>query len=408
MNIEGSYDISRFAIDTRGEVQRLNAQIDLFWKQEIALYQRLGLEDGLTVLDCGCGPGYLLEKLLALYPSLHGAGIEIDDQLMAIAKKTLIDKYPKRCSIFQQSITQLEFPDNSFDFVIARLVLEHLPDPTPALEEILRVLRMDGRAVFIDNDFDLHERTWPDSPALGDLYDAYRRARRSEGGNPCIGRQLPVLMRSAGFSGVDLQLLAAHSQVVGDNAFLKAEGSGIPAQLVKAGHLLPDSLNQIASQWRSMLTSQDHTIFRMLFAASGGKAEATVSISAEPLLNEATTAELATQEVSLLFSEPRSTDEIRQFIRQTLASEMGQPAEALATGDSLIHAGVDSMAAVTLCNRLETRLGITLTIAEILGGSSIDDLVKKIAALIQVTERPAHGHGITRQPRTEPIQSVGI
>jgi hypothetical protein len=65
------------------------------------------------------------------------------------------------------------------------------------------------------------------------------------------------------------------------------------------------------------------------------------------------------------------------------------------------------MAAVTLCNRLETRLGITLTIAEILGGSTIDDLVKKIAALIQVTERPQHGRSITRQPRAEPIQSFG-
>jgi ubiquinone/menaquinone biosynthesis C-methylase UbiE/acyl carrier protein len=407
MNIEGSYDISRFAIDSRGEVQRLNAQIDLFWNQELALYRRLGLQDGMTVLDCGCGPGYLLEKLLALYPSLWGTGIEIDSHLVEIAKKNVAANYSNRTAIFQQSINKLQLPDNSFDFVIARLVLEHLPDPMPALREVLRVLRHGGQAVFIDNDFDLHERTWPDSPALGEFYDAYRRARRSEGGNPCIGRQLPVLMSSAGFSSVDLHLLAAHSRVIGDSAFLKAEGSGIPAQLVKTGHLASDSLDRIASQWRSMLTSQDHTIFRMLFAAIGGKAEAVVPVSAEPLLDETATAELAAKEVSFLFAEPRSTDEIRQFIRHTLASEMGEPPEALPTGDSLIHVGVDSMAAVTLCNRLETRLGITLTIAEVLGGSSIEDLVKKIVALVQVNERPRPMRGIAKQPRTEPIQSFG-
>jgi ubiquinone/menaquinone biosynthesis C-methylase UbiE len=306
MNIEGSYDISRFAIDTGGEVQRLNAQIDLFWNQEIALYQRLGLKNGMTVLDCGCGPGYLLEKLLALYPALWGTGIEIDGQLADIAKQTLAEKYSSRSAIFQQSIARLDLPDNSFDFVIARLVLEHVPDPLAALTEVLRVLRHGGTAVFIDNDFDLHERTWPDSPALGELYDAYRRARRSEGGNPCIGRQLPVLMKSAGFSGVDLHLLAAHSRVVGDGAFLKAEGSGIPAQLVKTGHLPADSLNRIATQWRSMLTSKDHTIFRMLFAAAGSKAEALVSLDPESLLTETSTAKLATKEMSFLFADPRS------------------------------------------------------------------------------------------------------
>src|SRR5262249_13118228 len=235
---------------------------------ELRLYQQLGVRDGMSLLDCGCGSGYLLKKLQEAFPGLQCTGIEIEETLVTLAKKAMAGNSTQ---IFQQPITALGIPDHSYDFVISRLVLEHLPDPLAALKEVLRVLKVGCRAVFVDNDFDLHERTWPDSPALGDLYDAYRRARRADGGNPCIGRQLPALMKMAGFTGVDLHVLAAHNQVVGDRAFLKAEGAGIASQLVKTGFLAAETLDAVTGQWHSMLTSPDHAIFRILFAVVGEK-----------------------------------------------------------------------------------------------------------------------------------------
>jgi ubiquinone/menaquinone biosynthesis C-methylase UbiE/acyl carrier protein len=380
MHVEGSYDVSNFAIDVEGEIQRLNAQVDLFWNQELALYQRLGLKDGMSVLDCGCGPGYVLEKLHTLYPSLRCTGIEVDSQLTAVAKRTVSEKGLNRCRVFLQSIAAMELPDDSFDFVVARLVLEHLPNPMLALKEVLRVLKTGGKAVFVDNDFDLHERTSPNSPALDELYDAYRRARRSEGGNPCIGRELPLLLKRAGYGGVDLHLLAAHNHVIGDAVFLKAEGSGIPVQLVKTGYLPSESLDQIAGQWRSMLTAKDHAIFRMLFAAVGEKTPPSrINSRAGTARQEATENETTDNGV---FAEPRSADEIRNFIRQILADDMHVSAESLPTGESLIHLGVDSMAAVGLCNQLENRLAITLPMVEVLSGKSIDELTGKVISLM--------------------------
>jgi aspartate racemase len=86
-------------------------------------------------------------------------------------------------------------PDESFDFVIARLVLEHLPDPLAALKEVLRVLKVGCRAVFIDNDFDLHERTWPDSPALMELpTDRARPTVPSFNGQRCLRMLSPELV----------------------------------------------------------------------------------------------------------------------------------------------------------------------------------------------------------------------
>ncbi|MCI0745147.1 MAG: acyl carrier protein [Verrucomicrobia subdivision 3 bacterium] len=71
---------------------------------------------------------------------------------------------------------------------------------------------------------------------------------------------------------------------------------------------------------------------------------------------------------------PKSPLELKKFIRDTLAEEMKVPAESLPLDQSLIHLGVDSMAAVGLCNQLETHFSVTLPMAEVLSGKSIDQL----------------------------------
>jgi acyl carrier protein len=65
-------------------------------------------------------------------------------------------------------------------------------------------------------------------------------------------------------------------------------------------------------------------------------------------------------------------------MQQILADELKVAADSIPTDNSLIHSGVDSMAALALCNAVESRLGAELTIAEVLGGSSIDELTQKI------------------------------
>lgn len=81
----GSYTLASFAVDTGAEVRRLNAQVDLFWKQEHALYTALGMRNGIRVLDCGCGPGYLVQKLAALFPDSTFTGVDVDPELVRIA-----------------------------------------------------------------------------------------------------------------------------------------------------------------------------------------------------------------------------------------------------------------------------------------------------------------------------------
>ena len=137
----GSYDVSRISADTTREIQRLNAQVELFWPEEVRLYERAGLKDGMRLVDCGCGPGYLMGKLCSAFPALQCTGVELAPELVAAAANTIPTPHRDRCRVLEQSVTVMELADNSFDFAISRLVIEHLPDPVSALKEVLRVLR---------------------------------------------------------------------------------------------------------------------------------------------------------------------------------------------------------------------------------------------------------------------------
>ena len=195
--------------------------------------------------------------------------VEIDPILVKYARDHLSQF--ERCKVIQRSIMDTGLTENSFDFAITRLVLEHLPDPVGAVREIFRILKPGGKAVFVDNDFDMHTITYPHITELRDLYQAYCQARIAEGGNPTIGRELPSVLKKGGFSKVDFDIIIAHSAILGDKVFLQAEGLGIPFQLVKKGFLASKVLGRISNAWRDMLKNENHFILRQLCMAVGEK-----------------------------------------------------------------------------------------------------------------------------------------
>jgi hypothetical protein len=64
-----------------------------------------------------------------------------------IDKRTQGYYYPKW--VLNGDITALDFADDQFDWVIANHVLEHIPDLQSALNEVKRVLKPTGKAIFM-------------------------------------------------------------------------------------------------------------------------------------------------------------------------------------------------------------------------------------------------------------------
>lgn len=376
---QGSYRVESFATSVEAEIRRLNAQVDLFWDSESALLQRHGLRDGLDVLDCGCGPGRLIELLKGSMRGLRCVGLEMDPLLVTTAARRLAECGLGECRILQGTAEDPGLAEKSFDFVILRLVLEHVPDPLRALRSLAGLLRPAGRLVVIANDFDFHLRTWPPVPELERLYEAYRASRRSDGGDPCIGRRLPHLLRQAGLAVAGYEIEVAHNAVLGDGPFLKAEGGGIPAQLVRTGFLDAQTIEDMARAWRAMLATSGHSIVRQLFVAVGALA-AEDDTGPLPGGERAGGASWSQQSAG-----SASESSVSGGVEVTLEMVAALVAESLGVkqvepGHLLGDLGMDSLSAMRLQERLRERTGVEVSIVRLLENISVTRLAEEIGA----------------------------
>ncbi len=271
MKLQSSYQIKTVASHVDKEINRLKGQVELFWPRELKHYIEFGLRDEMAVIELGSGPGFVTEKILERFPHIRVTAVEIEPLLADYARNYLRQKNYHQCEVLEGSIMETGLNENFYDFAIARLLLEHLPDPVGAIREVFRILKPGGKAIFVDNDFEMHIMTFPHIPELRELYDAYCQSRYSEGGNPKIGRELPGLLKQGGFSNIDYEIISAHSEIVGEEPFARSEGIGIPARLVQEGFLSSKMLGKISLAWRNMLKSESHSIIRQLYMAVGEK-----------------------------------------------------------------------------------------------------------------------------------------
>ena len=110
------------------------------------------IKAGDKVLDVGCGTGNLT-LTAKLYTGASGSvyGIDASPEMIELAQKKA--KRLGSETIFEVGlIEKLAYPDNTFDTVISRLVIHHLPDDLKriAFTEILRVLKADGHLLVAD------------------------------------------------------------------------------------------------------------------------------------------------------------------------------------------------------------------------------------------------------------------
>ncbi len=112
-------------------------------KVDLAL---LDLREGHSVLDVGCGPGYLLRK--AARRASLAVGVDLDhERLRANAASSVewASLGPHPAGFVVADGQRLPFADASFDRIICTETLEHVADAHMALRELARVLRPGGR-----------------------------------------------------------------------------------------------------------------------------------------------------------------------------------------------------------------------------------------------------------------------
>lgn len=214
-----SYKFIYDKVGLNAELIRLKNQAEINWNKELRILKFLGLKDNFRVLEVGSGPGFYTKLLLDAFPNLEVYCLEINPTFINYAKHNLME-YSGRIHFVNESIEKTPFLDNSFDFVISRLVFQHLEKPYIAIKEIYRILKNNGKNIILDIDDELWGITYPYNELIYSTNKSMLNFQQSTGGDRNIGRKLIHLMKSVGFHSFDFDIIATNTDVVGIERFL--------------------------------------------------------------------------------------------------------------------------------------------------------------------------------------------
>ncbi|NUN47309.1 MAG: methyltransferase domain-containing protein [Candidatus Brocadiae bacterium] len=103
---------------------------------------------GEKILEVGVGTG----ACLPMFPGgVDLTGIDFSQGMLDGAYKRVREHGLKGVRLFKMDATKLDFPDDSFDAVLAAYFITTVPDPRAVVQEMKRVCRRGGRIVFVNH-----------------------------------------------------------------------------------------------------------------------------------------------------------------------------------------------------------------------------------------------------------------
>jgi SAM-dependent methyltransferase len=231
------------------------------------------LKQGMSLLDCGCGPGTITVGLAEAVSPGQVIGVDLDAGQIEAARKVVHDRGIKNLSFEATSVYQLPFPDHSFDAVFSHALFEHLSEPQAALQEIRRVLRPGGFVGLSSPDWS-GNLTAPRDQEVERAIEIFKAIQQRNGGNPYVGRELGRLLEEAGFSRIKLSAVYDCYEDVPLVAELLAQQieEGVGRQIVSSPGL---SRAEVAGLCRSLREWANHPeiLFAQTFVDAVGYAD---------------------------------------------------------------------------------------------------------------------------------------
>lgn len=163
-------------------------------------YGYLGLKEGETVLDAGCGLGFDAFRMAAKVGRTGQViGVDLSERFIAIAEAK-VKGTGLPVSFRTGDVQNLPFPDASFDAVRIQTTLQLLNNPGQVLDELIRVLRPGGRLLAIEPDWE----TYICDPGDRDIPRIFFRFCADQFADGSTGRQLYRCFRERGLSDVTI------------------------------------------------------------------------------------------------------------------------------------------------------------------------------------------------------------
>lgn len=152
----------------------------------------LGLRVDTTVLDCGCGGGANLKKILKRCPKGTVSGIDYSSVSVEKSKKLNVKAISEgRCRVLEASVVVLPFEDEKFDVVTAFETVYFWPGLVDCFREIYRVTK-NGGTFLICNE------------ATGETRKNDKWTKNIDGMTIYRDVQLKMALKEAGFTNIQI------------------------------------------------------------------------------------------------------------------------------------------------------------------------------------------------------------
>ncbi len=184
------------------EPERLSRYEQLFGfrPEQEPFIEALALSSATSVLDFGCGPGFMAEEI-ASRTTGRVVGVDLNKAFISGAQSR---NTKRNLDFFHLADDALPDEVGRVDRVFIKNVLEYVPDLESTIASLHGTLDEAGQMVVIDSDwgFVLVE------PWGKIRTDRFFEAASAAFREPHIGRKLPGLLTSAGFEDVNVKVIA--------------------------------------------------------------------------------------------------------------------------------------------------------------------------------------------------------
>ena len=187
------------------ELQRLSRQGDAIEPFTRQLFEEAGINQGMRVLDVGCGSGDVAFLTANLVGS-DGEVVGVDRERKAVdwASARAHSYGLTNVKFVEGDPAEMEL-DQQFDAIVGRLVLMYYPDPVDAIRKLVRHARLEGLIVFQEVDL-ANARSLP----VASLYERslgwIRQTLSATGGRIHSGLELYPVFLAAGLPGPSMRL----------------------------------------------------------------------------------------------------------------------------------------------------------------------------------------------------------
>jgi len=219
-------------------------QTDFSLAQELTFYYTSSQwHAAKTVLDLGTGNGYFLRKIAARFPNKNYHGIDVSAELIAIAER---EAGGGNVSFSHRNLFDVTEP---YDFVLMRLLLQHLDDIQAVLDHIAE-LTSPGKSALIIDAHDTLRFFHPDLPEFMAFFAAYAEHERKAGRDRCVAKRVEqAIASSPGWRlGGTLQLLIPST--IPGNLDLFTRTYTLLVDLVEQAGELQYDFSTIKEAWR--------------------------------------------------------------------------------------------------------------------------------------------------------------